>query len=165
MNIGLALRTLFRVLGDKTFARQAKELWDGTADEQAKQAPSRREALTLLATLQREGRLIDFLMENLQGYSDAQIGAAARDIHRDCAAALQRIFGLEPLATQAEGSRIEIPSGFDPAMYRLTGQVAGEPPFKGVIRHHGWKATRCEMPEWTGRKDSILVAAPIDVEI
>ncbi len=165
MKIGLAVRTMFRVLGDSTFARQVKTLLDGPGTEPQKTAPVRREALTLLATFQREGRLIDFLMEDLQGYSDAQIGAAVRDIHRDSAAAMQRMFALEPLTTQAEGSRIDVPAGFDPAMYHLTGQVRGEAPFKGTVRHHGWKAAKCEVPEWTGREDAILVAAPMDVEL
>ncbi len=165
MKLGLAVRTMFRVLGDSTFAQKVKELLDGGVAEPKKPVATRREALTLLAAFQREGRLIDFLMENLQGYNDAQIGAAVRDIHRDCSAAMQRMFALEPLTAQAEGSRIEVPAGFDPAMYHLTGRVAGEAPFHGTVRHHGWKAAKCEVPEWTGRDDSLLVAAPIDVEL
>ena len=165
MKIGLAVRTMFRVLGDASFAQKIKELIDGATAETQKPAPMRREALTLLATFQREGRLIDFLMEDLQGYNDAQIGAAVRDIHRDCAASMQRMFAMEPLTAQAEGSRIEVPAGFDPAMFHLTGQVAGQAPFKGVVRHHGWKAAKCDVPEWTGRDDAVFVAAPIDVEL
>ena len=165
MKLGLAVRTLFRVLGDTTFARQVKELMDGAGTKTEKAAPTRREALTLLATFQREGRLIDFLMEDIKGYSDAQIGAAVRDIHRDCAATMQRMFAMEPLTDLPEGGSVEVPAGFDPAMYHLTGAVAGEAPFKGTVRHHGWKAAKCDVPEWTGRDDSLLVAAPIDVEI
>src|SRR5207253_6846543 len=36
-------------------------------------------AVQLLAILQREGRLLDFLQEDVDGYADAQIGAAVRD--------------------------------------------------------------------------------------
>lgn len=138
---------------------------DGPGAETKKSAPTRREALTLLATFQREGRLIDFLMEDIKGYSDVQIGAAVRDIHRDCAAAMQRMFGMAPLTDQAEGTSIEVPAGFDPATVHLTGQVAGEAPFRGTVRHHGWKAARCDVPEWIGRDESMLVAAPMDVEL
>jgi len=165
MKIGLAVRTLFRVLGDATFARKVKEWMDGAGTEAKAPAPARREALTLLATFQREGRLIDFLMEDIKDYNDAQIAAAVRDIHRDCAAAMQRMFDMAPLTDQAEGSAIEVPAGFDPATVHLTGQVAGEAPFRGTVRHHGWKAAKCDVPEWIGRDDSMLVAAPMDVEL
>ncbi len=42
----------------------------------AKPASTRSDAVTLLAALQREARLVDLIQENLAAYSDAQIGAA-----------------------------------------------------------------------------------------
>ena len=58
----------------------------------------------MLATLQREARFVDFVKESLEGYADAQIGAVARDVHRDCGAVLERLFALRPvLADQEEG--------------------------------------------------------------
>ena len=127
--------------------------------------PLRNDAVSLLATLQREGRLIDFLKEPIDQYSDAQVGAAVRDIHRDCAAALERMFAVRPLAGEAEGAAIEVPAGFDAGRFSLSGAVAGSPPHRGVLVHPGWQATRCELPTWTGGGDAALVVAPAEVEL
>ncbi len=125
----------------------------------------RSEAVTLLATLQREARLVDFVKEPLAGYSDAQIGAVARDVHRDCGAVLQRLFDLRPVVEEEEGAEIEVPSGFDAARFHLTGNVVGEPPFHGRLAHHGWIATACNLPAWTGSKESASIIAPVEVEL
>lgn len=133
----------------------------------AKKPPEavRSEAVTLLATLQREARFVDFIKESLAGFSDAQIGAAARDVHRDCSQVIERMFALRPLVEQEEGSETDVPAGFDPGRYRLTGNVAGEPPFHGRLRHHGWEATRCEVPSWSGTEAARLTVAPVEVEL
>jgi hypothetical protein len=131
----------------------------------AAKPPARREALTLLAALQREARLVDFVQESLTGYSDAQIGAVARDVHRDCAALLERLFGLRPAVEQAEGAEVEIPAGFDPNRWRLTGNVTGEPPFRGRLVHPGWEATICEVPTWSGDPAAARIVAPAEVEL
>lgn len=127
--------------------------------------PRRSDALTLLATLQREARFLDFIKEPLAGYSDAQIGAVARDVHRDCALVLDRLFGLVPACTQQEGQEIEVRPGYDPGRFRLTGNVAGQGPFRGRIVHHGWEATRCDLPAWSGQESSARVVAPVEVEL
>jgi hypothetical protein len=126
---------------------------------------ARNDALNLLAALQRESRLIDFLQEPLDGYSDAQIGAAVRDVHRDAAAALRRMFELRPLTDQPEDTAIEVAAGADAVRYRLTGNVTGSAPYRGRIRHHGWQAARCDLPEWTGGAEAQTVVAPIEVEV
>lgn len=127
-------------------------------------APLRSEAVTLLSALQREARFIDFVQEPLAGYSDAQIGAAARDVHRDCGAVLQRLFAIRPVVDEEEGAAIEVPAGFDSGRYRLTGNVTGEPPFRGRVAHHGWEAAKCDLPEWTGSKTAARTIAPAEVE-
>lgn len=127
--------------------------------------PARSEAITLLAAMQREARFIDFIQENLDGYSDAQIGAAVRDMHRQCGKLLERLFALRPLCTQAEGEMIDVPAGFDPARFHLSGKVDGAPPFRGRVMHPGWEATRCELPVWTGSAAAARVVAPIEVEV
>lgn len=131
----------------------------------AASARPRSDALNLLATLQREARFVDFIKEPLEGYSDAQIGAVAREVHRDCGRVLERLFALVPLAPQHEGDEIEVTAGFDPARYRLTGSVEGEPPFRGRIAHHGWEATRCDLPVWSGKEDAARIIAPVEVEL
>jgi hypothetical protein len=127
--------------------------------------PARSEAITLLAALQREARFVDFILESLAGYSDAQIGAAARDVHRDCGAVLKRMFALRPVVTDEEGKEVEVPAGFDAGRWRLTGNVTGEPPFNGRLVHPGWEATICELPTWSGKADAAKIVAPAEVEL
>jgi hypothetical protein len=122
------------------------------------------QALHLLALLQREGRLLDFCEESLEGFSDASIGAAARTVHAGCKKALAQALVLEPVRSEAEGAQIELPRGFDPAAVRLTGNVVGNPPFKGVLRHHGWRARQVKLgPPPQALPPEIL--APAEVEL
>lgn len=121
-------------------------------------------ALQLLAILQREGRLIDFLQEDLSLYEDDQIGAAVRSVHAGCKQGLEAHVKLEPVVTDDEGSTITIPAGFDAHAIRLTGTVAGNPPFKGVVRHRGWRAAKVDLPQITNQANTQVVAAA-EVEI
>ena len=127
--------------------------------------PARSEAITLLAALQREARFVDFVQESLTAYSDAQIGAAARDVHRDCGAVLKRMFALQPVTDQEEGAKIDVPAGFDSHRWRLTGNLSGEPPLHGRLVHPGWEATICELPTWTGDPNAARIIAPAEVEL
>jgi hypothetical protein len=127
--------------------------------------PVQSEAITLLATLQREARLVDFLKEDLTNYSDDQVGAAARAIHQDAAKVLDRLFSLEPVVTDDEGAPVNVPAGFDAARFRLTGKVSGAGPFRGTLRHHGWQAARCDVPVFTGGDSGARTVAPADVEV
>jgi len=180
MRLGLALKAFFRALRDRTFAAQLDRLLQGHAltlsttespladrlrVDTGEQAPTRSDALTLLATLQREARLIDFLMEDLAGYDDAQIGAAVRDVHRDCAAALERMFALRPLRSQEEGSHVEILADYNSLQVKLTGNVTGQLPLRGTLVHHGWQAMQCELPAWSGQEEAARVIAPAEVEV
>jgi hypothetical protein len=127
--------------------------------------PARSEALTLLAALQREARLVDLIKQPLAGFSDEEIGAAARNVLGDSSAVLDRFFGLQALALQPEGTTCEVPSGYDPACYKLSGRVEGGGPFRGTVVHQGWRATTVTLPTWTGSKDAALVIAPAEVEV
>jgi hypothetical protein len=180
MGLRLALKAFWRALRDRTFAAQLDRLLQGQAvtlsttaspladqvraDTEA-QAPSRSDALTLLATLQREARLVDFLMEDLAGYDDAQIGAAVRDVQRNCAAALERMFALRPLHSQEEGSPVEILENYNSLQVKLTGNVTGQLPLQGILMHHGWQALQCELPAWSGQEEAAQVIAPAEVEV
>lgn len=128
-------------------------------------APKRSEALTLLAALQREARLIDLVQEPLGEYSDEQIGAAARNVLRDSAGVLQRFFALKRVSSQSEGETAEVPASYDPARYRLVGNVSGNGPHRGHLTHAGWEATMVNLPAWTGSQASALVVAPAEVEV
>ncbi len=111
-----------------------------------KPASTRSDAVSLLAALQREARLVDLIQENLSAYSDAQIGSAARPCLTQCASVLDRMLGLQPIVESAEGQSIEVPADATPSRYLWVGEGSGN---SGKLVHHGWQATRIELPKWT----------------
>ena len=121
-------------------------------------------ALAFLALLQREGRLVDFLREPLDGFTDEDIGATARDIHRGCRKVLDQHLTFEPVMPGAEEERVTVPKGFDPAEIRLIGEAKGEPPFKGTLRHHGWRVVEAKLPTLAEGIDRTVIA-PAEVEL
>jgi hypothetical protein len=188
MRIWLAVRAFWAVVADRVAAERVREALAPRAVTKAEthrgpgagvpshEPPSpvppatvrprgRSEAVTLLATLQREARFLDIVQEPLAEYSDEQIGAAAREVLRNCAKVLERLFALQPALPDVEGSEIEIPRGYDPLRFHMVGNVAGEPPFRGKLVHRGWIATRCELPAWSGSTQAANVVAPVEVEV
>jgi Domain of unknown function (DUF2760) len=127
-------------------------------------ATHRDGAMALLALLQRDGRLVDFLNESLDGFSDGDIGATARDVHRGCKAVLDQYFTLEPVLPGADDTRVAVPKGFDPTEIRIIGEAKGEPPFTGRLKHHGWRATKSQLPTLTEGVDRSVIA-PAEVEL
>lgn len=121
-------------------------------------------ALAFIALLQREGRFVDFLRESLDSYSDAEIGAAARDVHRGCRKVLDQHLSLEPVMPGAEEQKVSVPKGFDPAEIRLIGEAKGEPPYRGTLRHHGWRVVDAHLPTLADGIDRTVVA-PAEVEL
>ena len=115
-------------------------------------------ALQLLALLQREARLIDFTQESLNGYSDADIGGAARLVHEGCAKVLREHFSLVPVRTEEEGSRVTLNAGFDAHAIRLTGNLVGQAPFQGSLSHRGWRATEVRLPKLAAGHDATVLA-------
>lgn len=124
----------------------------------------REGAIYTLLLLQREGRLVDFLQENLDAYADEQIGAAVRRIHQDSAKVLRDSFGLAAVIDRPEGERVEAPVPHDPSAVKLTGNVPDAAPYRGILRHRGWRAARVHLPERTGELD-ITVVQPAEIEI
>ena len=176
MRLWLGLRCFFKALFDANFANSCLLLLNGAEDGPAPVADAptsiptvvestRSEGITLLATLQREARFVDIVNESLDGYSDAQIGAAARDVLRDCGKVLARVFALRPMLEQAEGATVQVPAGYETECYRLTGDVSRDPPFAGKLMHAGWQATKCDLPTWTGSGKGALVVAPAEVQL
>lgn len=121
-------------------------------------------SLAMLALFQREGRLVDFLQEDIESYNDADIGAAVRDIHRGCRRVITEHLTLEPVMPGQEEDTVKVPEGFDPSEVRLVGDVKGEPPFHGVLKHHGWRVTESSLPKLTGDVDRNILA-PAQVEV
>ena len=122
-------------------------------------------AMQLLGALQREGRLVDFLMEPIDDYPDAQVGAAVRPIHRDCRKALEGTVRLEAVLEGQEEAPVTIAPGFDPARVRIIGKVTGQPPFRGTLKHHGWAARDVKLPPLPEPPAAALVVAPAEVEM
>ena len=118
----------------------------------------------LLALFQKQGRLIDFLKQDIGAYSHEQIGEAARVVHEGCAEVLNTYLTIQPIRSEGEGESIVIEAGFDPAWIRLSGNVQGAPPFSGELIHHGWQLTGVQMPQSIqGTSPNIL--APVEVEV
>jgi hypothetical protein len=174
--VELAIRTFFWILFKKKFAEEVQRYFIEAPEVPQleekipepvieKEVAKRSDAVQIIALLQREGRLIDFLKEPIDTYNDAQIGAAVRDIHRDCASVLERVFEVKPLVDKEEGTLMTIVPGFNPEQFRLTGNVSGNPPYDGHLRHHGWKVSRVELPVWSGGDESIDIVAPAEVEL
>jgi hypothetical protein len=178
--IPLAFGALFGLLANADLAARYAALRDGAlptpapAPAPAAAAPAPRAsvlkepspdaALQLLALLQRDARLIDFVGEDLGGYADAQIGAAARLVHEGCAKVLREHFSLVPVRDEAEGSRVTLQAGFDAAAVRVTGNVVGQPPFAGSLSHRGWRVTEVRLPKLAEQHDARVVA-PAEVEL
>lgn len=127
-------------------------------------AGPREGALHLLALLQREGRLLDFCEEELSGFSDAEVGAAARAVHEGCRKVLRDSLRLSPVRGEKEGAALVVERGFDAREIRLTGNVVGDPPFRGTLRHHGWRARDVSLPDPPPGEAAALLA-PAEVEL
>ena len=122
------------------------------------------EIAAFLALLQEKGRLVDFLMEDVTAYDDAQVGAAARVIHQGCKEVLTEHFRITPVSVAQEGSQVTVPAEYAADEYRLIGKISGDPPFSGKLIHKGWKTDYVKLPRITktGRLPAI---APAEVEI
>jgi hypothetical protein len=161
--LGLAWQVFRRVLGDPAFPERVQPLL--AAPPPAAKGPRLSpEPLRLLTLLQREGRLLDFLLEDISQASDEQVGAGVRELHRKAQAALKEHLVLEPVLPQEEMAAVEVPAGFDPSAIRLTGNVTGQPPFHGTLQHHGWRIKDYHLPA-TPEGQDLFVVAPAEVEL
>jgi hypothetical protein len=161
--LGLA----FRVLGNAALAAKVAALEAPVAAERPAEPPPEKThapALALLGLLQREGRLVDFLREDISSFSDSDIGAAARVVHDGSRKVLDQYVTLEPALPDTEGATVHVPAGFNAERIRLTGNVAGQPPFRGSLKHHGWIATSVRFPPLSPALDPRVIA-PAEVEL
>ncbi len=162
--LGLACKAFGRVLGDAEAAERIRPLLEPPVEEATKPAKLSPEPLRLLALLQREGRLLDFLLEDIQGAADEQVGAGVRELHRKAQAVIKDHLVLEPVLARNEGETVEVPPNFDPSAIRLIGNVTGQPPFRGVLQHHGWRVKNYTLPTPPEGQDQ-FVLAPAEVEL
>jgi len=186
MSLGARWKLAWRVLMDGTYARH---LVTAEATAKTQKAPAQvvaptpptplpqaistpalppervhASALTLLAALQREGRLVDFLQQEVTGFSDEDVAAAARVVHAGCRRVLHQGVELEPAVRESEGASMSVPTGFDAQRIRLTGNVAGQPPFRGTLRHPGWVVRAIRFPAVSEALDPrVLAAAEVEL--
>lgn len=124
------------------------------------------EIVSFLALLQERGRLVDFLMEDITSYDDAQVGAAARVVHQGCKAALREHFQIRSVREENEGSSVTIPVGYAADEYRLIGNIRGAGPFSGMLVHRGWKTESVKLPRIVRvDPDRLPTIAPAEVEL
>ena len=178
----LAFVAFFKVLFDARFAAGVMRLRAGVEESTSAPSPvmpmptpvpprqiptpmpvvSDGPAVALLAVLQRQGRFVDFLQEDISSVGDSEVGAAARIVHEGCRRAVSEYLTIEPLRSESEGAHITVERGFDASSIRLTGNVTGEPPFTGSLRHHGWRVRDVRLPRGVGESK---VIAPAEVEL
>jgi hypothetical protein len=163
---GLALAG--RASQDPAFAAKLLAVAGGRAEikpaEPPKPVKPSGAPLRMLALLQAESRLVDFLLEDIQGASDEQIGQAVREIHKKARAALKQHAVIEAVLPGAEGETTTVPKGFDPSAIRVVGNVTGAPPFSGAINHPGWRVTQLKLvtpPE--GADEFVLQPAEVQI--
>ena len=137
---------------------------DAAARKKALNEQHRRYYLNLLSVLQREGRLVDFFQEDLSLYSDERIGTAVRSIQENCRKSIQKALSLKSVIDKNEGESVTVMPDFDPGAIKLIGNVTGEPPFHGILRHKGWRASKIELPVLSAAQDAAIIA-PAEVEI
>lgn len=182
----LAIVCFFRVVFDPTLARGVERALRGAAPElpesptraagkdvttatmtSASPVPAngdRAGALGVLALMQREGRLVDFLQQEIDAFKDVEIGSAARLVHAGCRKALLGHFKLAKIRPESEGASVTVPEGFDGRSVKLTGNVQGSAPYRGVLRHGGWRAESVELPALVAGYDASIIA-PAEVEL
>jgi len=174
--LGLAFGLFFKVLFDSaTAARAAVTLSNNESPtlpseptpKPTKPTPGPAQetaALQLLAALQREGRFIDFVKEDVQSLTDDEVGGAARLVHEGCKKVVSTWFQIEPVWPGEDGTSVTLEEGFDARRIQLTGNVSGQPPFTGSLVHHGWSVSNTTLPKLNAGSDT-SVLAPAEVEL
>lgn len=145
----------FKIVIDREFAETLERLIKGEFYELSQ----------VLSLFQREGRFIDFLLEDVGSYQDAQVGAVARTVHQGCQKVVKEYMTIEPVKNEKEGSQISVEEGFDASTIRLVGNVKGNPPFKGTLAHHGWRIAASKIPPLPkGHDHSVIVPAEVEIQ-
>lgn len=160
MGFGLAFKAFIKALKEPELGQQ---FIDGKIGSKQLDVADQSH-LRLLHDLQQTGRFIDFLKEDIKGFTDAQVGAAVRKIHEDCAKTVEELITIRPLKDEQEGTTIQVPRGYNPTEIKVVGKIKGEPPFQGVLVHRGWKAQKRSLPKKSGEQMHEVIC-PAEVEI
>lgn len=183
MGLGLALGAFLKCLFNRRFAADVQTLAREGALSSVEEAPDASTpktetiqeplkesmgekqflAIQMLSELQREGRFIDFLEEDLSEYEDDEIGSSVRSIHEGCKKVLNQCVQKEKILDQEEESQVRINSDYNAHEVKLSGRVSDKFPLKGVLVHPGWKVTSFELPQRSSGAKNVV--APAEVEI
>lgn len=162
MGLKLAFKAFFKCLKKSEESEKIAAILE---PESAKQLEAPKPAVStsaqLLAALQKNGRFIDFLQEDLSGVGDAQVGSVSRTVQEGCRKVLKQYLTLAPVRSEKEGDQVTVEEGFDPHEISLVGKVEGDPPFTGALRHHGWRLEKDELPELGA--GTILLPAEVEL--
>jgi hypothetical protein len=167
-NVGrilLAIRASWLTLRDPAFADKVKDLLEPPPPKPVVPPKPSGAPLRLLTLMQRgDGRFLDFVLENVEVCDDSQIVAAVRAMQPIWQKTLKEHLVLEPVRSETEGSTVEVPAGFDPSAIQLTGNVTGHPPFRGTLKHAGWRVREIKLPTLPEGQDEFVIM-PAEVEL
>jgi DNA topoisomerase VI subunit B len=175
MNVSAAFRCFFSLLFGGTLPEDVAKSLGFVKASAAKPAPPAPPpvppkpqatpadgAVQIIAALQRESRIIDFLMEDISAYTDDQVGAAVRDVAAQARQSLDRYLKLQPVIDAVEETNVPT-AGLDSASYKLIGKVpANGKASSGILRHRGWKASNVELPQ--AKPTNIIAQAELEIE-
>ncbi len=169
MRLFLAFKAFFKILFNASFAQSFAQFWE--KEGQPAPAPAASPhllvepgAVQVLALLQREGRLIDFLQEDIEKLPNAQVGEVVRStVYAGCRKALRDYLEIEPIRQEEENSQVEVEPGFDAAAISLVGKVEGDPPFKGTLCHKGWRLTKANLPALSESAPDVICPAVVEL--
>ncbi len=161
--MGVIIRATLRMTRDPALTEKVAALLAASQQPAGPPKPS-GEPLRLLRLLQRDGRFIDFVLEHVQDFEDEQIAAAVREMQPKWQAVIKEHLALHPIHTEPEGTTVEVPAGFDPSAIQLTGNVTGQPPFRGILRHPGWRVAEIKLaPPPEGQDEFVLMPAEVEL--
>ncbi len=173
MRLFLAIGAFFRVIGNRDFATRVRA-WKAEAAGKKSSAgkgeaqppgfgAAQAGALQLLRLLQQEGRILDFLEEDLAAYKDEEVGAAARAVHAGCQQALSKVLDKRRILDKEEGATHRVEAGWDARRLRLMGKVSDHYPLEGRVVHPGWLAVAVKLPTGVEREGAVLAPAQIEI--
>lgn len=171
----MAFRSFFAILGGNLPQDVASHF--GYAKPARKQAETPKPvevqtsdgALQILGILQRDARLLDFLMEDIGPFTDEQVGSAVRDVHAQCRESLAKYIKLAPVIDGVEGTFAKPESAGavakDPSAIRFVGNLPAQgKPNGGTLRHKGWRVDSASLPA-IGSRQSVAILAPAELEV
>lgn len=103
--------------------------------------------MSVLSSLQKHGRFLDFVMGDISSLPDDRVGAAARVVHQGCQGILKQYFDFRPVFEKTEGEQVTLDKSMAPGNFRLVGGEAADLPVTAKLLHKGWRTTKVNLPQ------------------